>query len=48
MNKTEKYRQQLKALREAFYSRTTRPSIKEIMEFGNKEIYLVKKMNGKW
>ena len=47
MSKTETYRQQLRNLRKEF--RTIRnPTIKEIMEFSVEEIYLVKKMSGKF
>tara|TARA_R110002072_G_scaffold39872_1_gene113830 strand:- start:3 stop:146 length:144 start_codon:yes stop_codon:yes gene_type:complete len=47
MSKTETYRQQLRNLRKEF--RTNRnPTIKEIMEFSVEEIYLVKKMSGKF
>tara|TARA_R110001583_G_scaffold38139_5_gene123222 strand:+ start:339 stop:482 length:144 start_codon:yes stop_codon:yes gene_type:complete len=47
MSKTETYRQQLRNLRKEF--RTNRnPTIKEIMEFSVEEVYLVKKMSGKF
>ncbi len=44
---TEAYRQQLRNLRKEFYSKD-KPTIKEIMEFSQQEIYLVKKMSGKF
>jgi len=47
MSKTETYRQQLRNLRKGFYSKGN-PTIKEIMEFSVEEIYLVKKMSGKF
>ena len=47
MNKTEMYRQQLRQLRSNFYAKDN-PTIQEMMEFAQEEIYLVKKMNGKF
>ena len=47
MNKTEMYRQQLRQLRSNFYAKD-KPTIQEMMEFAQEEIYLVKKMNGKF
>jgi hypothetical protein len=47
MSKTETYRKQLRNLRKGFYSKGN-PTIKEIMEFSVEEIYLVKKMSGKF
>ena len=47
MSKTEAYRQQLRNLRKEFYSKAN-PTIKEIVEFAQEEIYLVKKMSGKF
>jgi hypothetical protein len=49
MSETEKYRQQLRKLREAFYAKDSNAlSIAEIMEFSIEESYLVKKMSGKF
>tara|TARA_R100001510_G_C7653992_1_gene212519 strand:+ start:1819 stop:1962 length:144 start_codon:yes stop_codon:yes gene_type:complete len=47
MNKTEMYRQQLRQLRSNFYAKDN-PTIQEMMEFAQEEIYLVKKMSGKF
>ena len=47
MNKAEMYRQQLRQLRSNFYAKDN-PTIQEMMEFAQEEIYLVKKMNGKF
>ena len=47
MNKTEMYRQQLRQLRSNFYAKD-KPTIQEMMEFAQEEIYLVKKMSGKF
>ena len=46
MNKTEMYRQQLRQLRSNYAK--DKPTFQEIMEFAQEEIYLVKKMNGKF
>ena len=47
MNKTEMYRQQLRQLRSNFYAKDNH-TIQEMMEFAQEEIYLVKKMSGKF
>jgi len=47
MSKTEIYRQLLRQLRSNFYAKD-KPTFQEMMEFAQEEIYLVKKMNGKF
>jgi hypothetical protein len=47
MSKTEIYRQQLRQLRSNFYAKD-KPTFQEMMEFAQEEIYLVKKMSGKF
>jgi hypothetical protein len=47
MSKTEIYRQQLRQLRSNFYAKD-KPTFHEMMEFAQEEIYLVKKMSGKF